>query len=221
MPRKGNGSGLLPLTFSLPRAQKVTTLPSQPHHRSRLPTVIYGVTGSFGGELNSILKRPLNTGRLQVGAEVGSYDSTSVSFDVTGPLASDGSVSGRLIGKYDEFDLPLDIKGESFPQYESMFLGSINWDISSQTSLLVTYYHQQRNTDPWDGGALIQEPDGSLSLPKVDPESWYFSHPDQSKETLEVDFGVIELEHEFGNGWRSKSQLQRLVFVKPELANFE
>ena len=170
-------------------------------------TAIYGVTGSFGGEINSVLKKPLQDRRLQFGAEVGSYDTRRASFDITDGLTSDGRVSGRLVGQYEEYDLPLDIKGESFPNYQSMVLGSINWDISDQTTLRFTHYHQQRNTDPWDGAALIQNADGSLSLPDVDPEQWYFSHPDQSKETMDLDFGIIELDHEFANGWNSRSQV--------------
>ncbi|MDZ7645419.1 MAG: TonB-dependent receptor [Woeseiaceae bacterium] len=170
-------------------------------------TAIYGVTGSFGGEINAILKQPRNSFGLELGAEIGSYDTREIYFDVTGAITDDESVSGRLVGKYNEYDLPLDIAGETFPNYETMGLAAVNWDISDMTSLRFTFYRQERNTDPWDGGALIQNPDGTLSLPDVDPEEWYFSHPDQSKETLDIDFGIVELEHDFGNGWYSKSQL--------------
>ena len=170
-------------------------------------TAIYGVTGSFGGEINSILKRPMGRKRLQVGVDVGSYDTSRFYFDVTGPLTSDGSVSGRLVANYDEYDLPLDIKGESFLNYEGMVLGALDWDISDQTTLSLSYYHQQRNTDPWDAGALIQNPDGTLSIPNVDPEHWYFSHPDQSRETAETDLALVELNYEFDNGWTSQSKL--------------
>ncbi|MDZ7669335.1 MAG: TonB-dependent receptor plug domain-containing protein [Gammaproteobacteria bacterium] len=37
-------------------------------------TAIYGVTGSFGGEINSILKQASPDTRMQFGSEVGSYD---------------------------------------------------------------------------------------------------------------------------------------------------
>jgi hypothetical protein len=99
------------------------------------------------------------------------------------------------------------LDGEDFPNYESMVLGSIAWDITPSTTLRVTHYHQDRNMDPWDGGALIEEPDGSLSMPDVDPETWYFSHPDDSNETLDIEFGIVELEHQFGNGWNSQTQV--------------
>ena len=169
-------------------------------------TAIYGVTGSFGGEINNILKRPQSELGMQFGVSAGSYDSRDVYADITGPLTSEGSLSGRLVAKYNEYGLPLDIAGSSFSNYETMVLGSFNWDISGQTSLRFSYYHNQRNSDPWDGGALFLNSAGSLELPDVDPEQWYFSHPDESTETWESDFAIVELEHEFDNGWRSQSQ---------------
>ncbi|MDZ7669334.1 MAG: hypothetical protein U5Q16_07900 [Gammaproteobacteria bacterium] len=70
-----------------------------------------------------------------------------------------------------------------------------------------THYQQHRNTDPWDGGALVQTPDDRLVLPDADPEEWYFSHPDQSNESADIDFSIAELEHRFLNGWTAESKL--------------
>lgn len=170
-------------------------------------TAIYGVTGSFGGEINSILKQPKANFSAEVGAEVGSYNTLAGFFDVTGPLNDQGNLSGRLVGKYEQYDLPLDINGEDFPNYETMGLGAVRWDVSGETFLTVSYYYQHRNTDPWDGGALVQNPDGTLSLPTLDPDFWYYSHPEQSEETADFDFGIVELDHNFDNGIRSRSKL--------------
>ncbi|MEQ8515284.1 MAG: TonB-dependent receptor plug domain-containing protein, partial [Chromatocurvus sp.] len=170
-------------------------------------TVLYGVTGSFGGEINSVLKKPLRTPRMEVAAEFGNYDTQNYSVDIGGPLNEAGTVSGRFVAKYDEYDLPLDIDGEDFPNYQFMVMGSLAWDITPVTTLRVTHFHQDRNMDPWDGGALVENPDGSLALPDVDPEQWYFSHPDQSNETLDMEFGIVELEHQLDNGWNSTTQV--------------
>lgn len=163
-------------------------------------TAIYGVTGAFGGEINSILKAPRRQFGLEAGVEFGSYDSSQYTIDVTGPIAGSDTVAGRFVGLYEEYDLPLDIKGQTFPNYQSMGLASVSWDLSDQTMLRASFYHQERNVDPWDGGALIDNGDGTLSLPNVDPETWYFSHPDQSKEKTEWDIAIVELEHTFDNG---------------------
>ncbi|PLW81376.1 hypothetical protein CWI75_16220 [Kineobactrum sediminis] len=172
-------------------------------------TAIYGVTGSFGGEINSILKAPTYDFRLSVGAEVGSYDERKINADISGPLNEDGTVQGRLVAQYHEYGLPLDIRGEDFPNYEDMWLGAVSWDISPSTRVSLTHYQQGRNIDPWDGGALVQTPEGNLALPDADPETWYFSHPDQSNETANINFTLLELDHTFDNGWRAQSKLAR------------
>lgn len=170
-------------------------------------TAIYGVSGAFGGEINSILKAPRADFGLEIGAEFGSYDSSRYFFDVTGPLPGSESLSGRLVGQYEQYGLPLDIKGQSFPNYEGMGLASLNWEVSDETTLRATFYYQERNVDPWDGGALIDNGDGTLSLPQVDPEQWYFSHPDQSTEKTDFNFAIVELDHEFDNGWHARTKL--------------
>lgn len=170
-------------------------------------TAIYGVTGSFGGEINSILKSPSPERQFTAGVEVGSYNSSKINADVTGRLNESGTVSARLVGQYHEYGLPLDIQGEDFPNYEGMILGAINWDISPDTNITLTHLQQHRNTDPWDGGAMMQTPEGDLAIPDADPEEWYFSHPDQSNETANIDFSILELNHNFSNGWRSQSKL--------------
>ncbi|MBD3647727.1 MAG: TonB-dependent receptor, partial [Pseudomonadales bacterium] len=170
-------------------------------------TAIYGVTGSFGGEINAILKKPRAKFGMQMGAEVGSYDSHQLSFDVTGPLNDDGSVAGRLVVDYEQYGLPLDISGEEFPNYESAVLGSVSWQVSADTVARFTHYHQERNTDPWDGGALMMTPAGDLELPDVDPESWYFSHPGDSNESTDIEFAIAELEHDFNINWHAETQI--------------
>lgn len=170
-------------------------------------TVVYGVTGSFGGEINNMLKRPKRVFESEIGAQVGSFDSHNVYGDITGPLNEAGTVAGRLAVKYDQFGLPLDIDGEDFPNYRTTILSSIAWDITPATTLRLTHYHQDRNMDPWDGGAVVENPDGSLSLPDADWETWYFSHPRDSNETLTIEFGIAELEHQFDNGWRTETKV--------------
>ncbi len=170
-------------------------------------TAIYGVTGGFGGEINSILKKANPVRSMEFGVEAGSYDSHKVYADINTPLNEDGTLSGRLVGSYQEYGLPLDIQGEDFPNYEAMWLGSLNWNLSYDTSLTWTHYQQHRNTDPWDGGALVQNQAGNLELPDADPETWYFSHPDYSNETADIDFSILELDHRLDNGWTANSKL--------------
>ncbi len=170
-------------------------------------TVLYGVTGSFGGEINNILKRPETEFGFSGSAHVGSYDTWGLEFDVMGALTDSGSLSGRLAFAYDEYDHPLDIQGESFPNRQRAGLAALEYAFSPTTVLNLTYIHQHRNVDPWDGAAVVLQPDGNLGLPDINPDFWYFSHPDQSNSENEFNIGMVELEHTFANGWRSRTQV--------------
>lgn len=168
-------------------------------------TALYGVTGSFGGEINSILKRPLASTRVQVGLLEGSFDSRSYTLDVTGQVpGTDGALAGRLVAKYDDYGAPLDIRVRN---HKEAFLGSLAWEISPSTDTTLWWYHADRNVDPYDQGALF-EVDGALELPPagIQPHRWYFSNPHESSDHTGFDLIIWELAHALGNGWRFKAE---------------
>jgi outer membrane receptor for ferric coprogen and ferric-rhodotorulic acid len=164
-------------------------------------TALYGVTGSFGGEINSILKRPLASTQVQVGLRTGSYDSRSYSLDVTGRIpGTGGALTGRFAGKYDDYGAPLDI---NIRNHKEAFLSSLSWQISPTTDTTLWWYHGNRNVDPYDQGALF-EVNGRLELPPagIDPRKWYFSNPNESTEHTEFDLLLLEWVHTLSNAWR-------------------
>jgi iron complex outermembrane receptor protein len=161
-------------------------------------TAIYGVTGSFGGEINSILKRPSQNAQAEFEFEDGSFDTTRYGMDVTGPLSD--SVSGRFVARYDDYRPALD--NGTIRDHEEMYLGALSWRISGDTTSTLWWYHGNRAIDPYDGGPLFLA-NGKLSLPpdNIDPLTWYFSNPRQSIEQTEFDLLFMELVHSFANGW--------------------
>ena len=172
-------------------------------------TVVYGVTGSFGGEINSVLKRPEADGHTEIGIRAGSYDSQEYKLDTAGSFSDDGAVRGRLVVKYDDVGLPYDIPGQDIRQEETTFLASLAWDITDSTTATVWYYNQDRDGDAADGGAMALTPSGSLALPQdalnVDPDLWYFSIPGESDDDFEFNTLLAEIEHAFDNDWQLKA----------------
>ncbi len=170
-------------------------------------SVVYGVTGSFGGEINSVLKRPRADGFTEFGTEFDHYGSQSYKLDTTGELpGTDGALRGRFTIRYDNLNLPYDIENFNIEQETTTVLGSLAWDITPQTTATVWYYHQELNGDPVDGGSLVTLPNGGLALPQevlpnFDADVWYFSNPNQSREELVLDHVLAEIEHTFGNDW--------------------
>lgn len=170
-------------------------------------TALYGVTGSFGGEINSVLKRPTSDTRLQAGFETGTFDKSIYTVDLSGAVpGTGGALSGRISEKYEGFRPEVDIPG--IHNRKEMLLASLSCEFSPTTSATIWQYHADRHIDPFDGGALFLEPNGQLALPpsSVDPERFYFSLPSQSKEHTQLNVSVLEFLHGFDNGWRFKSE---------------
>jgi iron complex outermembrane receptor protein len=164
-------------------------------------TALYGVTGSFGGEINSILKRPLASTQVLAGFRSGSFGSRSYTLDVTGRIpGTGGALMGRFVGKYDDYGPPLDI---NIRDHKQAFLSSLSWEISPITSSTLWWYHGNRNVDPYDQGALF-EVNGGLELPPpgINPHKWYFSHPRESTEHTQFDLLFYEWVHTLSNDWR-------------------
>jgi outer membrane receptor for ferric coprogen and ferric-rhodotorulic acid len=169
-------------------------------------TALYGVTGSFGGEINSVLKRPTKQTHLQAGFETGTYDKTIYTADLSGAIpGTGGALTGRVVGKYAGFKPEVDLDIHNRKQ---TLLGSLSWELTPATSATVWQYHADRHIDPYDGGALFLEPNGQLALPpaSIDPERFYYSLPSQSREHTQLDVSVLELLHTFDNDWRLKSE---------------
>jgi len=169
-------------------------------------TALYGVTGSFGGEINSVLKRPTQDTHLQVGFETGTFDKAIYSADLSGAIpGTGGALTGRIVDKYEGYkpEVDLDIHNR-----KEMLLGSLSWEFSPTTSATFWEYYADRHIDPFDGGALFLEPNGQLALPpaSIDPERFYFSLPSQSREHTQLNVSVLELLHSFDNDWHLKSE---------------
>jgi iron complex outermembrane receptor protein len=173
-------------------------------------TVLYGVTSSFGGEVNHVLKRPQADRFLDVGVEFGSYDSQTYKFDATGALSGSEKVRGRLAVKYADNGRWFDIQNLDVRTEKTTVFAAVDWDITPQTTATFSYYHFGRQGDPIDGSALVQLPDGSLALPqdafpdRVDPDTFYVGHPDrsQAREDYTNDLYFGELTHTLDNEWR-------------------
>lgn len=58
---------------------------------------LFGGTGDPGGIVNMVRKRPLDAFQLKLTASAGSWDNYRQELDVTGPIAFDGKLRGRMV----------------------------------------------------------------------------------------------------------------------------
>ena len=172
-------------------------------------TALYGVTGSFGGEINNILKRPQASFQSELGIEAGDYDRTRVEADLTGPIAGD-RLTGRIVGTYMDYGAPVDVVDISNNQYT--IAGSLQFEFSENTSARVWLFDHHLDEDPYDGGSLQLLPEGTcepkrcLVIPDVPAGDWYFSDPRYSRNLVSEQFVVADLTHAFSNDWQFKTQ---------------
>ena len=167
-------------------------------------TALYGVTGSFGGEINHVLKSPLPRFRSEIGVRAGDFDLGEVSLDITGPLSSGGKVSGRFVGMYRDYGAPVDVVDINNTKH--MMMGSMQFDFTDSTSSRVWVYYSKLDEDPFDGGSLVRVSPGQLELPDVPAGNWYFNDPRYSQNKVEQTFAIADLQHRFANEWKFKTQ---------------
>lgn len=168
-------------------------------------TALYGVSGSFGGEINHILKSPTDRPYAQLGLGFGDFDRTEIEVDVSGPIpGTDNRVSGRLMGNYREYGAPVDVV--DIENSTNMLAGALRFEISESTTASLWIYSERVDEDPYDGGSLQQRPDGSLALANVPAGNWYFSDPRYSNYDSESLLVVASVEHEFSDDMYLKAQ---------------
>ncbi|WP_438281537.1 TonB-dependent siderophore receptor [Pseudomonas alabamensis] len=92
---------------------------------------LFGGTGDPGGIINLVRKRPLDHFQLNVESAAGSWDNYRQQVDVTGPLAFDGKLRGRLVASYTD--------RQTFQDYQStekpLVYGVLEADITPSTML--------------------------------------------------------------------------------------
>lgn len=171
-------------------------------------TVVYGVTGSFGGEINQILKSATDDGRAAFGFEAGDFDRLRFEADVGGAVpGTDGRLKARFVGAYTDAGLFQDTVVET-NNLDKLYYGTATFDFSSSTSASVYMYRQDRDLDPADGCTLLQDENAVLSIPRSIPfERFYCGDPRQANSTLTNDFVMGTLNHTFVNDWNFEGKV--------------
>ena len=99
-------------------------------------TALHGITRSFGGEINSVLKRPTHDFQLSAGYEHGSFNTDRYSLDVSGPIpGTDRRLSARFAAKFDDYGNPIDVAPASGSRnHKEIYLASLAMNFSPATS---------------------------------------------------------------------------------------
>ena len=173
-------------------------------------TVLYGVTASFGGEVNQVLKAPSANFSGNIGLEAGDFDRQRFEADVTGAIpGTDGKLKVRALGAYSDAGMFQDLV-QPTNNIDKLGLLAATYDFTDSTSFTLHAYRQKRDLDPFDGCTLVEDENNDLSIPRSIPfDRFYCNDPRQSTALVENNFAIASLSHKFANDWRIEARVAR------------
>jgi outer-membrane receptor for ferric coprogen and ferric-rhodotorulic acid len=163
--------------------------------------IIRGAAGTFngfgdpGGVINLVRKRPLDHAQLMLEGQLGSYELRRVSVDLTGPIAFEGKLRGRLIATHQDNNFFYDV----VHQDKNLISATVEFDASSTTLASVGGSYDSQNGGLWRAG-LMRYTDGR---PLPVPRSICLCLPWGFFDTKTIE-GFAQIEQKIGPRWNLK-----------------
>jgi outer membrane receptor for ferric coprogen and ferric-rhodotorulic acid len=153
-------------------------------------------TGNPSGTINLVRKRPTATPQLTLTGSVGSWNNWRGEVDASGPLNAAGSLRGRGVVALQDADT----FKKAYSHERQLVYGTLEADIAPRTLLSVGGYYNKEDSPGADWNGLPTRRDGSFypfpRSARMTPDWAYWN-----KENASL---FAELEHGFGNGWKSQ-----------------
>ncbi|MDN7143699.1 TonB-dependent siderophore receptor [Pseudomonas sp. JQ170] len=159
---------------------------------------LFGGVGDPGGIINLVRKRPLDHYQLKFEASAGSWDNYRSQVDVTGPLAFDGALRGRLVAAYNDRQYFMDNRGTENPT----IYGVLEADLTPDT-MITLGGRLEKNKETGTGDGLPFYSDGKS--PDYSRSYWpttNWSYSDHSSNEL-----FFKLDHYFSEDWKFNTSL--------------
>ncbi|MEE1866828.1 TonB-dependent siderophore receptor [Pseudomonas auratipiscis] len=159
---------------------------------------LFGGVGDPGGIINLVRKRPLDHYQLKFDASAGSWDNYRTQVDVTGPLAFDGALRGRLVAAYNDRQYFMDNRGTENPTV----YGVLEADLTPDT-MITLGGRLEKNKETGTGDGLPFYSDGKS--PNYSRSYWpttTWSYSDHSSNEL-----FFKLDHYFSDDWKFNTSL--------------
>lgn len=161
--------------------------------------------GSLGATINLVRKKPTADfqGHATLGA--GSWDNYRSELDVSGPMTDSGNVRGRAVAAYQDKRSFMDRYSRKSPTY----YGIMEFDLSPDTLLTVggDYQDTLPTASSWSGSfPLINSQGERNSVKRSFNNAANWSSWEQYTRTV-----FAMLEHDLGNGWVGKLQLDHKI----------
>ncbi|VFR87303.1 TonB-dependent siderophore receptor [plant metagenome] len=153
-------------------------------------------TGTPGGSINLVRKRPTREFRGSATASAGSWDNYVAELDAGGPLNASGTLRARGVAAHQD-------KGSFIDDYRnkrSLLYGVLEADVRDDTQVTLGASYSKEDNPGVDWNGMGTYPDGSfLPISRSTRMSPTWSFWDKESVTL---FGALD--HQLGGGWKAR-----------------
>jgi len=166
-------------------------------------TVLYGITGAFGGEVNQVLKQPKDEFHAEIGYQNGDFAKRRWQADVTGAVpGTDDRLKVRVVGAYTNYGIFQDISDPPH-NINKMLMTAVEYDFTPNTIGSVYTYKEDRHFDATDGcPAAYNKATNTLYFPfSIPVDQFYCGNPEQNHTARTDEFSEASLKHTFANHW--------------------
>jgi outer-membrane receptor for ferric coprogen and ferric-rhodotorulic acid len=123
---------------------------------------LFGADGLPGGAINLVRKRPLHDAAVALSSTAGSWNNYRQEVDVTGPLARDGALRGRLDVSFARNDYFYDYADNQ----RSTAYGVLDYDVTEGTLLTVGGSYSKGRAHPFEAGLPLLGSGADPGLPR-------------------------------------------------------
>jgi outer membrane receptor for ferric coprogen and ferric-rhodotorulic acid len=156
---------------------------------------LFGGNGNPGATLNLVRKLPLSTEEVMFSASAGSWNNLRIEGDITGPLALDDALRGRLDVVFSDRDYSYNTASLE----KKKTFGVLEYDLSPETLMTIGGSYEWDNAVPFEGGLPLYADGGDPALPRSTSFTFYWAR--YYTQTREI-YG--QLQQWFGGSWKLK-----------------
>jgi outer membrane receptor for ferric coprogen and ferric-rhodotorulic acid len=164
----------------------------------RGPAALYSGSSEPGGSVNLVLKRPTADPHVSGSVQAGSFKNFRGEIDVSGPVVKSQAIRARIVAAFQDRESVVDTNDNQI----GILFGTVEADITDDTTLTVSAFHQERQSTPFNG--LPAYANGDL----LGVGRSTFIGADWNRFENQATEGFVELEHRFENGGRAKASVR-------------
>jgi catecholate siderophore receptor len=154
---------------------------------------VYGGSGSVGGSINIVTKRPLTTDRVLVSGGVGTHNYYRGAIDANQRVSD--LVAVRLNAMFHHNDIP----GRDWEENKRWGVApSFTFGVGQPTSVTLQYLHQEDNNVPSYGVPYHLSATNNGPLPGIDSSN-YYGYRNVDTQDINIDQATVIVEHELSD----------------------